>query len=71
MTALPFDPHRFRSTAAYYTRYRLPYPEKLIADVITRAGLKPDARSSRPNCGPGSNGSRPMTGSNRSCVQKP
>jgi len=53
MTALPFDPRRFRSTAAYYTRYRLPYPDTLIGDVVTRAGLKPGAHVLDLGCGPG------------------
>jgi ubiquinone/menaquinone biosynthesis C-methylase UbiE len=40
MTA-PHDPRRFRSTVAYYERYRLAYPDRLIARVAGLLGLKP------------------------------
>ena len=36
-----FDPHRFRTTVPYYARYRLAYPDALIARVIAMTGLKP------------------------------
>ena len=31
---------RFRSTVAYYDRYRLDYPQRLLARVMDLAGLK-------------------------------
>jgi len=52
MTTIPFKPNRFRSTAAYYTRYRVPYPAELIAAVADRAGLKPGDRVLDLGCGP-------------------
>jgi ubiquinone/menaquinone biosynthesis C-methylase UbiE len=36
-----FDPRRFKSTVAYYQRYRLDYPDRLIARVAALAGLRP------------------------------
>ncbi|HEY2008762.1 MAG TPA: methyltransferase domain-containing protein [Rhizomicrobium sp.] len=36
-----YEPRRFQSTVAYYERYRLAYPGRLIARVATLAGLKP------------------------------
>jgi len=54
MTAtLPFEPRRFRSTAAFYSRYRIPYPETLIAAVAERVGLKPGDGVLDLGCGPG------------------
>jgi len=53
MTTLPFKPRRFRSTAAYYARYRVPYPEALISEVAERAGLVPGDRVLDLGCGPG------------------
>jgi ubiquinone/menaquinone biosynthesis C-methylase UbiE len=50
---IPFDPHRFRTTAPFYARYRQPYPERLIARVIDLTGLKPGARVLDLGCGPG------------------
>ena len=52
MTTVPFEPHRFRSTAAYYGRYRVPYPDELIADVARRVGLKKGDRVLDLGCGP-------------------
>jgi SAM-dependent methyltransferase len=40
MTA-PYEPRRFASTVDFYARYRLGYPERLIARVVGLAGLKP------------------------------
>jgi ubiquinone/menaquinone biosynthesis C-methylase UbiE len=37
----PYEPRRFKSTVAFYERYRLAYPERLIRRVIALAGLKP------------------------------
>jgi ubiquinone/menaquinone biosynthesis C-methylase UbiE len=34
-----YEPHRFKSVAPFYERYRLGYPERLIRRVIALAGL--------------------------------
>lgn len=36
-----YEPRRFQSTVAYYQRYRLAYPDRLVARVAALAGLKP------------------------------
>ncbi len=36
-----YQPHRFKSTVAFYERYRLPYPPRLIARVAGLLGLAP------------------------------
>lgn len=38
---VPHEPRRFRTTVAFYERYRLAYPERLIARVAQLAGLEP------------------------------
>ncbi len=53
MTTIPFEARRFQSTAAYYTRYRVPYPDDLIARVSERTGLAPGERVLDLGCGPG------------------
>lgn len=53
MTTLPFEPRRFRSTAAFYSRYRIPYPEALIHAVAQRVGLEPGDGVLDLGCGPG------------------
>ncbi|MBX4927466.1 class I SAM-dependent methyltransferase [Rhizobium binae] len=53
MTTVPFEPRRFRTTAAYYSRFRVPYPDALIERVITRTGLHPGDRLLDLGCGPG------------------
>ncbi|TCL72630.1 methyltransferase domain-containing protein [Rhizobium sp. BK251] len=53
MTTIPFEPNRFRSTAAYYTRYRVPYPDALIERIADRAKLRPGGRLLDLGCGPG------------------
>lgn len=40
MSTIAFEARRFQSTAAYYLRYRVPYPDTLIARVANRCGLK-------------------------------
>jgi ubiquinone/menaquinone biosynthesis C-methylase UbiE len=37
----PYEPGRFASTVAYYQRYRLAYPDRLIARVAGLCGLRP------------------------------
>jgi ubiquinone/menaquinone biosynthesis C-methylase UbiE len=37
----PSEPGRFASTVAYYERYRLGYPDRLLARVAHLSGLKP------------------------------
>ncbi len=53
MTVIPFEARRFRSTAAYYTRYRVPYPDELITRVAERSGLQTGERLLDLGCGPG------------------
>ena len=48
-----YDPRRFRTTVPYYSRYRLPYPDSLIARVTEIVGLKPGDRVMDLGCGPG------------------
>jgi ubiquinone/menaquinone biosynthesis C-methylase UbiE len=38
---VPYEPRRFASTVAYYERYRLGYPDRLIARVARLSGLGP------------------------------
>ena len=52
MDILPFKPRRFRSAAAYYARYRIPYPPELIARVAREANLSPGDRVLDLGCGP-------------------
>lgn len=49
----PFEPRRFRTTAAYYARYRLGYPPELIARVAREGGLAPGDPVMDLGCGPG------------------
>jgi len=48
-----YNPHRFRTTVPFYARYRLGYPDSLIARVIERAGLQPHDKVMDLGCGPG------------------
>jgi ubiquinone/menaquinone biosynthesis C-methylase UbiE len=48
-----YDPRRFRTTVPYYARFRLGYPEALIARVIEIVGLKPGDKVMDLGCGPG------------------
>ena len=52
IAAVAFEPRRFRSTAAYYQRYRVPYPPALLASVAARVGLRPGDRVLDLGCGP-------------------
>ncbi len=36
-----YEPRRFQSAVAFYERYRLGYPDRLIARVVALAGLRP------------------------------
>jgi len=49
---IPFDPRRFRSTAAHY-HARSPYPPRLIERVAAACGLGPASRVMDLGCGPG------------------
>jgi 2-polyprenyl-3-methyl-5-hydroxy-6-metoxy-1,4-benzoquinol methylase len=53
MNTVPFEARRFQSTAAYYLRYRVPYPDRLIARVTERTGLAPGDALLDLGCGPG------------------
>jgi SAM-dependent methyltransferase len=48
-----YNPRRFRTTVPFYARYRLGYPDSLIARVIALAGLHPGDRVMDLGCGPG------------------
>jgi len=51
---VPYEPRRFQSAVPYYERYRLGYPERLIARVVALLGLKADDAVLDLGCGPGS-----------------
>jgi ubiquinone/menaquinone biosynthesis C-methylase UbiE len=51
--AVPFEPRRFRTSAEYYTRGRLSYPDALIARVISITGLARRHSVLDLGCGPG------------------
>ncbi len=53
MSQNSFDPRRFRSTVPFYARYRLGYPDALIARVAAFAGLRADDAVMDLGCGPG------------------
>jgi len=53
MEIAPFEPRRFRTAAAYYSRYRVPYPPELIETVARRVVLRPGDRVLDLGCGPG------------------
>jgi SAM-dependent methyltransferase len=53
MTTIPFEARRFQSTAAFYLRYRVPYPADLVARVAERGGLRPGDHVVDLGCGPG------------------
>ncbi len=53
MSQPEFEPRRFRTTVPYYARYRLAYPDELIARVAKLVGLAPGARVMDLGCGPG------------------
>lgn len=51
--AVDYRPRRFRSTVAFYEKYRLPYPGRLIARVAALVGLKPGDSVLDLGCGTG------------------
>jgi SAM-dependent methyltransferase len=51
--AVPFEPRRFRTSAEYYVRGRLSYPDALIARVISITGLARHHSILDLGCGPG------------------
>ena len=51
---VPYEPRRFQSAVPYYERYRLPYPERLIARVTALLRLEPGDAVLDLGCGPGS-----------------
>jgi SAM-dependent methyltransferase len=53
MTTDSYDPRRFRSAVPFYARYRLGYPETLIARTAALVGLKPGDAVMDLGCGPG------------------
>jgi SAM-dependent methyltransferase len=52
-TSSSYDPRRFRANVPFYARYRLGYPDSLIARVLAAAGLAAGARVMDLGCGPG------------------
>lgn len=53
VTPIPFQPDRFRSTAAHYLAGRPPYAPRLIARVAELCGLDRSQRVMDLGCGPG------------------
>jgi SAM-dependent methyltransferase len=53
MSQSQFDPRRFRSAVPFYARYRLGYPDSLIARTAVLVGLKPGDAVMDLGCGPG------------------
>src|SRR6201996_1860809 len=51
---VPYQPRRFQSAVPYYERYRLGYPERLIARVAALLRLAPGDAILDLGCGPGS-----------------
>jgi ubiquinone/menaquinone biosynthesis C-methylase UbiE len=51
--AVSLDPQRFEGTAAFYERYRLAFPDRLIRRVAGLAGLKPGDAVLDLGCGSG------------------
>ncbi len=50
---IPFQPRRFRTSAEYYLRGRLPYPAELIERVASVTGLGRGDAVLDLGCGPG------------------
>jgi SAM-dependent methyltransferase len=52
-TPSSFEPRRFRANVPFYARYRLGYPDSLVARVSAVAGVAQGARVMDLGCGPG------------------
>ena len=50
---VPFATDLYRGSAAYYDRYRLPYPEAMLTDLIRRAEISGHGRLLDLACGTG------------------
>src|ERR1700674_2939604 len=50
---MSYDGSLFAGTAAYYARYRAPYPPELIADLVAHYELDGTGRLLDLGCGPG------------------
>jgi SAM-dependent methyltransferase len=50
---VPEIPGLFEGAASYYRRFRLPYPDALIADIVAHFGLDGTGRLLDIGCGPG------------------
>jgi SAM-dependent methyltransferase len=50
---VPFEPRRFRTSAEYYLRGRLSYPDGLIDRVVLLSGLRREQAVLDLGCGPG------------------
>jgi SAM-dependent methyltransferase len=50
---LEFAADLYRGTAGYYDRYRLPYPDAMLADLVRRAGVSGQGRLLDLACGTG------------------
>ena len=50
---IPHEPRRFQSTVAFYERFRLGYPDRLIARVAGLVGLRPGDAVLDLGCGTG------------------
>lgn len=48
-----YDPNRFQSTVPFYSRYRPPYPQRLIERVVAFLGLEPGDAVMDLGCGSG------------------
>ena len=51
---VPYEPRRFQSAVPYYERYRLAYPQRLVARVTALLQLAPGDAVLDLGCGPGS-----------------
>jgi SAM-dependent methyltransferase len=48
-----FSPDAYAGTAPYYLRYRVPYPRRLLADMLEHSGVTGGGRLLDVACGPG------------------
>lgn len=47
-----FSANAFAGTATYYVRYRVPYPDRLLRDLVARSGASAEGRLLDIACGP-------------------